>query len=72
VLSILGYEDQPLKPANTDHLYKGDQELCKKIRKGQSVEVQVKNVVILGAADPETYPIQPKKPPLDSSGKAHS
>ena len=29
--------------------------------KGQSVEIQVGNITILGDSDPETYPIQPKK-----------
>ena len=29
--------------------------------KGQSVEIQVEKIVILGDSDPETYPIQPKK-----------
>ena len=29
--------------------------------KGQSVEVQVSEINILGESDPDTYPIQPKK-----------
>ena len=29
--------------------------------KGQSVEIDVKTIHILGDSDPETYPIQPKK-----------
>ncbi|WP_323027212.1 asparagine--tRNA ligase [Gelidibacter japonicus] len=29
--------------------------------KGQSVEIQVEKIVILGDSDPETFPIQPKK-----------
>ncbi len=29
--------------------------------KGQTVEIQVKNLSILGDSDPDTYPIQPKK-----------
>lgn len=32
---------------------------------GQSVEIQVKNLEILGDSDPETYPIQPKKHSLE-------
>lgn len=33
--------------------------------KGQSVEIQVKEIVLLGSADPESYPIQPKKHSLE-------
>ncbi len=35
--------------------------LVESLGKGQSVEVQVHSIVILGDSDPETYPIQPKK-----------
>src|SRR5690606_26942523 len=33
--------------------------------KGQDVEIQVADLVVHGAADPETYPIQPKKHSLE-------
>lgn len=33
--------------------------------KGQKVEIQVSDLVVLGVSDPETYPIQPKKHSLD-------
>ena len=36
-------------------------ELAESQGKGQSVEIQVKSIEILGDSDPETYPIQPKK-----------
>lgn len=36
-------------------------ELTESLGKGQSVEIQVKSICILGDSDPETYPIQPKK-----------
>ena len=36
-------------------------ELTESQGKGQSVEIQVKSINILGDSDPETYPIQPKK-----------
>ena len=36
-------------------------ELVESQGKGQSVEIQVNNLEILGDSDPETYPIQPKK-----------
>ncbi|WP_066223500.1 asparagine--tRNA ligase [Formosa haliotis] len=36
-------------------------ELTESLGKGQTVEIQVKSITILGDSDPETYPIQPKK-----------
>jgi len=33
--------------------------------KGQSVEVQVEKIIILGESDPDSYPIQPKKHSLE-------
>lgn len=36
-------------------------ELTESQGKGQSVEIQVKEITVLGASDPESYPIQPKK-----------
>ncbi|MCF7559309.1 asparagine--tRNA ligase [Sabulilitoribacter multivorans] len=36
-------------------------ELVESQGKGQNVEIQVNELVILGDSDPETYPIQPKK-----------
>ena len=40
--------------------------------KGQQVEIQVSKITVLGEADPETYPIQPKKHSLEFlRDKAH-
>ena len=36
-------------------------ELVESLGKGQSVEIIVKSIEVLGDSDPETYPIQPKK-----------
>ncbi|MHA7942207.1 asparagine--tRNA ligase [Formosa sp. 3Alg 14/1] len=36
-------------------------ELAESLGKGQSVEIKVSSIEILGDSDPETYPIQPKK-----------
>ncbi|GIR99183.1 MAG: hypothetical protein CM15mP102_00040 [Flavobacteriales bacterium] len=35
--------------------------LIKSIGKGQSFEVEILNIEVLGESDPEKYPIQPKK-----------
>ena len=40
-------------------------ELVESQGKGQSVEIQVSHLDILGESDPETYPIQPKKHSLE-------
>ena len=40
-------------------------ELVESQGKGQSVEIQVSEITILGDSDPETYPIQPKKHTLE-------
>jgi asparaginyl-tRNA synthetase len=39
--------------------------LVKSQGKGQSVEIKVKNIKILGECDPNSYPIQPKKHSLE-------
>lgn len=50
-----------LKKINTGAAVEIAGELVESMGKGQSVEVLVKSIEILGEADPETYPIQPKK-----------
>ena len=46
--------------------------LTKSKGKGQQVEIQVSKITVLGEADPETYPIQPKKHSLEFlRDKAH-
>ena len=39
--------------------------------KGQSVEVQVSNIEILGDSNPDEYPIQPKRHALQQQQRAH-
>ena len=65
VVNFEDFEDQLLKQISTGAALKITGTLVESQGKGQSVEVQVKNVVILGTADPETYPIQPKKHSLE-------
>ena len=54
-------DESLLKKINTGAALEVEGELIKSMGKGQSVEVIVKSIVILGEADPDTYPIQPKK-----------
>ncbi|MGY8913668.1 MAG: asparagine--tRNA ligase [Flavobacteriales bacterium] len=65
VVNFEDFEDQLLKQISTGAALKVTGTLVESQGKGQSVEVQVKNVVVLGTADPETYPIQPKKHSLE-------
>lgn len=61
VIDFKNFEDTLLKRITTGaaiHI-KGD--LIESQGQGQKVEIQVKELTILGDCDPETYPIQPKK-----------
>jgi len=53
-----------------EHIYTGaalsvDGVLTESLGKGQKVEIQAKNIVVLGEANPEEYPLQPKKHSLE-------
>ena len=65
VVNFEDFDDQLLKQISTGAALKVTGTLVESQGKGQSVEVQVKSVVVLGTADPETYPIQPKKHSLE-------
>jgi len=61
VLDFESFDDQLLKRITTGAALEITGELIESQGKGQSVEIQVKDLNILGDADAETYPIQPKK-----------
>ncbi len=65
VVNFEDFEDELLKQISTGAALKVTGTLVESQGKGQSLEVQVKNVEVLGTADPETYPIQPKKHSLE-------
>ncbi|ALM08873.1 asparaginyl-tRNA synthetase [Sediminicola sp. YIK13] len=65
VVNFEDFEDHLLKQISTGAALKVTGTLVESQGKGQSLEVQVKNLVVLGTADPETYPIQPKKHSLE-------
>lgn len=65
VVNFEDFEDHLLKQISTGAALKVTGTLVESQGKGQSVEVQVTSVVVLGTADPETYPIQPKKHSLE-------
>jgi len=61
VVDFENFEDAVLKRITTGAAIHVTGELVESQGKGQSVEIQVKQLEILGDSDPETYPIQPKK-----------
>ncbi len=61
VVDFKNFDETLLKRITTGAAIHITGELVESQGKGQSVEVVVKTLVILGDSDPETYPIQPKK-----------
>jgi asparaginyl-tRNA synthetase len=58
-INMLG--EEILKPVTTGACLSVTGKLTQSQGKGQSVEIQADNIEILGAADPNTYPLQKKK-----------
>ena len=54
-----------LKQINTGAALKITGTIVESQGRGQSVEIQVNSIKVLGVSDPETYPIQPKKHSLE-------
>jgi asparaginyl-tRNA synthetase len=65
VIDFENTEESVLKGITTGACISVSGELVKSLGKGQSVEVQVTAIEILGVADPEEYPLQPKKHTLE-------
>ncbi|MFC0603767.1 asparagine--tRNA ligase [Winogradskyella pulchriflava] len=61
VVDFENFDENLLKRITTGAAIHITGELVESQGKGQSVEIQVKELEILGDSDPETYPIQPKK-----------
>ena len=59
------FEESLLKKINTGAALKITGTLVESQGRGQSVEIQVKDIFVHGTADPEEYPIQPKKHSLE-------
>ena len=59
------FDEQTIKAISTGAAIKVKGELVESQGKGQRVEIQVSNIFIHGTADPEAYPIQPKKHSLE-------
>lgn len=65
VVDFENFDDNLLKQISTGAALKISGILVESQGKGQSVEIQATDVFVHGTADPETYPIQPKKHSLE-------
>ena len=59
------FDEDLLKKVSTGAALKIKGTLVESQGKGQNVEIQVKELIVLGTSDPDTYPIQPKKHSLE-------
>ena len=65
VVDFENFDEELLKQVNTGAALKVTGTLVESQGRGQSVEIQVRALEVLGIADPEEYPIQPKKHSLE-------
>ncbi len=65
VVDFENFEEEVLKQINTGAALKISGTLVESQGRGQTVEIQVKDIYVHGAADPDVYPIQPKKHSLE-------
>lgn len=65
VVDFENLEDDLLKQINTGAALKVTGNLVESQGRGQNVEIQVSAIYVHGGADPEEYPIQPKKHSLE-------
>lgn len=61
VVDFETFDQGLLKQISTGAAIRVSGTLVESMGRGQAVEIQVKDIFLHGAADPETYPIQPKK-----------
>ncbi|SMC34660.1 asparagine--tRNA ligase [Cellulophaga tyrosinoxydans] len=65
VVDFENFDEALLKKVSTGAALKVTGTLVESQGRGQSVEIQVKELIVLGTSDPDTYPIQPKKHSLE-------
>lgn len=65
VVDFENFDEALLKQVTTGAALKISGTLVESQGKGQSVEIQASDIFVHGTADPETYPIQPKKHSLE-------
>jgi len=65
VVDFENFDEDVLKQINTGAALKISGTLVESQGRGQTVEIQVKDIYVHGGADPDVYPIQPKKHSLE-------
>ena len=65
VVDFENFDQETLRQINTGAALKVSGTLTESQGRGQSFEIQVKEIFVHGGADPEAYPIQPKKHSLE-------
>ncbi len=65
VVDFENFDENLLKKVSTGAAVKISGTLVESQGRGQKVEIQVKELTVLGESDPDTYPIQPKKHSLE-------
>ncbi|MFA8433958.1 MAG: asparagine--tRNA ligase [Marinifilaceae bacterium] len=65
VVDVPGFNEDLLKLITTGAAISVNGELIESQGSGQSVEISAKEIEVLGTADPEKYPLQPKKHSLE-------
>ncbi|MBG47514.1 MAG: asparagine--tRNA ligase [Pseudozobellia sp.] len=65
VVDFENFDQKTLRQINTGAALKVSGTLTESQGRGQSFEIQVKEIFVHGGADPEAYPIQPKKHSLE-------
>ena len=65
VADLSKFDEQTIRPVTTGACISVEGELVKSQGQGQNVELLVSGLDILGEADPEEYPLQPKKHSLE-------
>uniref|UniRef100_UPI00321779FD asparagine--tRNA ligase n=1 Tax=uncultured Draconibacterium sp. TaxID=1573823 RepID=UPI00321779FD len=65
VVDVESFDEALLRDINTGAAISVKGELVESAGSGQSIELNAKELVLLGGADPDKYPIQPKKHSLE-------
>ncbi|WP_343487441.1 asparagine--tRNA ligase [Allomuricauda sp. d1] len=65
VVDFENFDENLIKSITTGAAIRVTGALVESMGRGQSVEIQVSDIFVHGSADPETYPIQPKKHSLE-------
>lgn len=68
IQAVIDFEDTPLnvlKKINTGAAVRVKGTLVESLGKGQKVEIKAREISIIGEADPDKYPLQPKKHSLE-------